>query len=146
MASKSTKGLHRTLALVVDGVQQVGSFTKVVNFTATPDAEIKKSDHLGEPESEVDMMHHGWNFQFGIEEQDSAAAKVYESIANAATDGRTLPRVDLIEIRTYVDGSLPVETFLYQEAVMKMDSDESGGRKEYNKTMFSGACKRRVRL
>lgn len=146
MASKSTKGLHRTLGLVLDGVQQVGSFTKVNSFTATPDAEIKKSDHLGEAESEVDMMHHGWNFQFGIEEQDSAAARAYERIVAAASAGTALPRIDIIEIRAYVDPSLQVETFIYQECVLKLDSDESSGRKEYNKSMFSGACKRRVRL
>ena len=146
MASKSTKGLHRTIGLVVDGVQQVGSFAKVTNFSASPDAEMPKTDHLGEEESEVDITIKGWNFSFAIEEEDAAAAAVWDAILSRSRVGQALPRIDLIEIRRYVDPSIQTKSFIYQEAVLKLDSEEASGRTEYNKASWSGACKRRKPL
>lgn len=146
MPSKSTKGLHRTLALVVDGVQQVGSFAKARSFEANPDASINKTDHLGEAESEVDLMHHGWDGKFTIEEEDAAAAKVYEKYVTASAAGTTMPRVSLMEIRRYVDPAIKPETFLYEEMVLKLDSESSSGRKDYNTASFTFAAKRRKRV
>lgn len=146
MASKSSKGLHRTLALIVNGQQQPGSFVKVRTFSAKPDAAIMKTDHLGEALSEVDVMHHGWDISFTIEEEDANAAKYYEKVTASSEAGTTLPRVDLIEIRNYVDPSVLPETFVYGELVLKMDSDDSSGRKEYTTMSFSGACKTRERV
>jgi hypothetical protein len=146
MPSKSTKGLHRTLVLVVDGVQQAGSFAKARSFEATPDASIMKTEHLGESESEVDLMHHGWDGKFTLEEEDAAAAKVYEKYVTASADGTTMPRVSLMEIRRYVDPAILPETLLYEEMVLKLDNETASGRKEYNLASFSFSAKRRKRV
>lgn len=146
MASKSTKGLHRTLVLVVEGVQKQGSFAKARTFEASPDASIMKTEHLGESESEVDLMHHGWDGKFSIEEEDAEAAKVYEKYVAASADGTTMPRISLMEIRRYVDPAILPETFLYEEMVLKLDNETAAGRKDYNLASFSFAAKRRKRV
>jgi hypothetical protein len=141
MASKSIKGLHQTVGLIVNGVQQVGSFSKVESFEQTPDADLMTSEFLGESESEVDFMHHGWQFRFDVQEEDTKIVDVYESIIVQARAGSPLPRIDVILITAYVDPAVPTMTEIFQEAVLKMDSRSASGRKEYLKAAFSGRCK-----
>lgn len=146
MASKSTKGLHRTVALITNGVTQAGSFAKVRSFSVKPDATVSKTDHLGATTSVVDLMHHGWDGNFTIEEEDQSAALVYEGIAQAAVDGTTPPRISLMEIRRYVDPALIPQTFIYEDVILKLDEEAASGRKEYNTASFTFAATNRKRV
>lgn len=141
--SQRAKGLNTSLVVVLDGKEQAGSFTKCESFEITPDAEIKKSDFLGESTSDGDMQHHGYDFKFTIHEQDKNAIAFYSKVAAASEAGTLLPEVDVMAITQYPDPSQGVVTEVLHECVIKLDSASSSGRKEYKKNSFSGFAKRK---
>lgn len=142
--SQRAKGSNTSIVVVQNSQQQVGSFTKCETFEVTPDAEIKKSDFLGESTSDGDMQHHGYDFKFTIHEQDSKAIAFYNNIAAASEAGVLLPDMEVMAITQYPDPAQGIVTEILQDVVIKLDSRAFSGRKEYLKNAFSGFAKRKI--
>lgn len=144
MADNKPKGANVTVALIIDGVQQVGSFAKCESFEESPDADIVKSSYLGQAEDDADFQHHGWDLKFTIAETDDSAARAYDKIVAAAAAGRALPSISLMVITTYPDPSKLPATDIYTGIVLKKDSRNVSGKKEMIKNTFSAFAKRKV--
>lgn len=135
------RGQEVFVQAVVDGVLLQGSFTKVNDFKLTPKADLTESDFLGETETEPDVMHHGYDFSFTIHEMDNTAFQVWNQIVSSLTAGTTLPTVNLVVIKRYRDPGVKPVTMTLQNARIKLDSQDYGGRKDYVKTSWSGKCR-----
>jgi len=141
----SIRGQETFVQLVVDGDLLAGSFAKVENWKATPRADLVDTGFLGESEDEPDIMHHGWDFSFSIHESDSAAHDLWDAIVADLAAGVSLPQIDVIVIKKYRDPGIKPVAYTYKSAVLKMDSNDHGSRKDYVKSPFSGKCKKRVK-
>jgi hypothetical protein len=140
--SDRIRGQETSLQVIVDGALQQGSFSKVESFKWSPRQDLTDSDFLGETESEPDLIHHGHDFSFTIHERDnSAVANVLMQVIQANVAGTALPVVNLVFIKRYRDPSIPVVTIIFQNCVIKFDSQDEANRKDYVKTAFSGKCR-----
>ena len=140
--STRIRGQEVTVGLIVDGAQQLGSFTKVEQFKLTPRTDLSDADFLGEKESEPDIQHHGFDFSFMTHEQDSKMFDLLFDIVNRERLGAPHPVVDVIVIHKYRDPGLPSKNIVLQQCVVKLDDHDIGGRKEFVKDSFSGKCRR----
>jgi hypothetical protein len=139
------RGEEVSLQVVLDGVLQAGSFTKVENFKFSPLTDISQSSFLGESEDEFDLQHHGYDMSFTIQSMDNAAVdNILMPLVSALKAGDVLPNVQLIAITRYRDPSLPIKTNTFKTVKLKLDSSDSTGRKEYIKSSFSGKCREMV--
>lgn len=131
--------------VIIDGVQQQGSFSKVENFKWNPRQDLTDSDFVGETESEPDVMHHGFDVSFSIHEMDNSAVEAaLMTFVDALTAGLPLPKVNLVFIKKYRDPAIPVKTLIFQNVKLKLDSQEASSRKDYVKSSFSGKCRKMV--
>jgi hypothetical protein len=122
----------------------VGSFVQCESFEYTPDAEISKVSILGEPVSERDITHDGYNFSFSCFEQGGtpSPAEVYQEIA-AREEARQQPHNWTIVLTLrYRSPTQPARKITVESGVMKMDSHPVSGKAEYVKSTWSGGCKR----
>jgi hypothetical protein len=137
------RGQETSLQVVFNNVLQAGSFAKVENFKWNPRQDLLDADFIGETESEPDLMHHGYDMSFVIHEKDNGAVDaVLVPLVNALAAGLPLPTVNLVFIKKYRDPSIPVKTLVFQNVKLKLDSQESGGRKDYIKSTFSAKCRK----
>ncbi len=127
--------------LVVDGKLLLGSFAKMESFKWSPRADLSDSDFVGETESEPDLQHHGFDFSFTIHQMDAQAAQIYLKLVTALDAGVPLPAISFVVIKTYRDPAVPIQTLVFQNVTVKLDSEDIGGRKDYVKNSFSGKCK-----
>ncbi|MGZ6970965.1 MAG: hypothetical protein ACXVID_04820 [Thermoanaerobaculia bacterium] len=137
------RGQETFVQLIIDGELLGGSFTKCENFKVTPRADLTDTGFLGETEDEPDIMHHGYDFSFSIHEQDNAAFEVWDTIVADLAAGVALPQIDVMVVKRYRDPGVKPVTYTYQKAVLKLDSQDQGARKDYVKSSFSGKCKTR---
>jgi len=135
------RGQEVTVALAVDGQIIQGSFTKVENFKITPRADLSDSPFLGESEDENDVQNHGYDFSWMVHQMDDNAFIVWDKITSALANGTVLPNVSVVVLKKYRDLGIKPVTMTLQNAVIKMDSEEYGGRKEFVKASFSGKCR-----
>lgn len=136
------KGSETHVNVVVDGELLAGSFTVMDNWKWQDLSDILQSDFLGESESEFDYQHHGYEFNFTIEEMDNAAVnKILLPFVASNDAGNPLPNVNLVFVKSYRDPALAAETITFKSCVVKMDSQDIAGRKDYLKTSFTGRCR-----
>lgn len=142
--SESLKGEHHTISIIIDGVTQAGSFAKLESFDWRPDAEIKKSDFVGEESSEGDLQYNGADFSFAIQEKDAAPLQFWDSIVAKIQNGEMSPDIVVSVTKSYRDPSMIPKTIVFESAVIKLDS-MSVKRKEFTMYNFSGfASKARI--
>lgn len=136
------RGSETEVHVVVDGEMLAGSFSVMENWKWADLGDIMQSDFLGESESEFDYQHHGYEVNFTIQEMDNQAVnKVLLPYVAANDSGNPLPKVSLVFIKRYRDPATPPETMTFQSAVVKADSQDNGGRKDYLKTSFTARCR-----
>lgn len=141
--SLRTRGAETFVQLVFDGQLLAGSFSQVENFKVTPRADLTDTGFLGETEDEPDIMFHGYDFSFSIQEQDNAAFDIWDQVVANLAAGIALPVIDVMVVKRYRDPGVKAVTHTYQRCVLKLDSQDHGSRKDYLKSMFSGKCKTR---
>lgn len=140
--SNRIRGQETTLQVVVDNKTMGKSFAKVENFKWSPRQDLTDNDFLGETESEPDIMHHGYDFSFSIHEEDNSAVRdVLLAVVSTLTAGEQQPNVTLTFIKRYRDQAEGTQTLVFSKCVLKLDSQETGSRKDYMKSMFSGKCR-----
>lgn len=142
MATDRIRGQETTLQFIVDGAQKSGSFAYVESFKWSPRQDLSDSDFLGETESEPDIMHHGFDFNFTLHEsENSPIDDVLLPIIQSNQQGTPLPSISLVFIKRYRNPATPTKTVVFQNVVLKFDSQDESSRKDYVKTAFSGKCK-----
>lgn len=139
--SQRIRGQEASLQVIIDGELQVGSFTKVTNFNLTPRTDLVETPFLGEVEDDLDIQHHGYDFDFEIHYQDSKAFALLQKIVAREQDSLAHPNVNLVVTLTYRSLLEPSLTFVLEKAFVKMDNLSFGGRKEYVNSKFTGKCK-----
>ena len=139
--SQRIRGQEATVQVIVDGDVKKGTFTKVTNFNLTPRTDIQETPFLGEIEDDLDIQHHGYDFDFELHQQDSKAYDLMQTIVVREQDRLAHPNVNIVVTLAFRSLSEPSKTFVLEQAFMKMDSMGFGGRKEYVTAKFSGKCK-----
>jgi hypothetical protein len=139
--SMRVRGQECSLNIIVDGDMKGGSFVKVTNFNVTPETEIVNTDFIGEIESDLDIHHSGFAFDFEVEYQDSNPITVMELIVER--ERMRLPHPDINLVATFKYRSLAgiPGVIVLEHCFMKLDNITVGGRKDYVKSKFSGKCK-----
>ncbi len=138
--SQRIRGQEATIQVVVDSDVKSGTFSKVTDFNLTPRTDIVETEFLGEVEADLDIQHHGFDFDFSLQEQDSKTHDLLMDIV-AREQARTRhPAVNIVVTFAYRVGE-PAQTIVLENCFMKMDSLTIGGRKEYITNKFSGKCK-----
>lgn len=139
--SQRIRGQEATIQVIVDGDLKGGSFAKVTDFSLTPRTDIMETSFIGELEDDLDIQHHGYDFEFTIHEQDSKARAVLLDIVAREAARTAHPAVNIVVTFAYRSSSEPSSTVVLQNCFMKLDSISIGGRKEYVTNRFSGKCK-----
>jgi hypothetical protein len=139
--SQRIRGQEATIQVIVDGDLKRGTFTKVTSFNLTPRTDIVETPFLGEVEDDLDIQHHGYDFDFEIHHQDSKAFNLLTTVVEQEALRSAHPNVNVVVTIAYRSVSEPALTFVLERCFMKMDSYSFGGRKEYVNSKFSGKCK-----
>lgn len=145
MSQKMT-GREATIRIAVDGVIQEGSMIKVSDFTATPRTDLVEDDYLGEQETDIDIMHHGWDLGFSVDYQDAKAIDIVEDIIEREQNQERHPDITITVIYTFREPNETGRVAVYYGVFLKQDEEAMGGRKERVKSKFTGKCKRRRML
>lgn len=140
------RGQEATLRIAVDGVPQVGSFFKVTDFTTTPRTDLQEADYMGESESDIDIMHHGFDFSFSVDMQDGGTIDMLDDLANRNDNAATPQDITLTVIYTMRQPSTSGRIVTYHDCFIKVDEEGAPGRKERIKTKFTCKAKKRVTL
>lgn len=139
--SQRVRGQEVTLQVIVDGDVKKGTFTKAMNFNLTPRTDVVETPFLGEVEDDLDIQHHGFDFDFELHQQDDKAYALMQTIVGREQDRLAHPNVNVVVTIGFRSLSEPSVTFVLEQCFMKMDSFGFGGRKEYVTSKFSGKCK-----
>lgn len=139
--SQRIRGQEATVQIIVDGDVQRGSFTKVTSFNLTPRTDISETPFLGEIEDDLDIQHHGYDFDFEVHQQDSKAYDLLQSIVDREQNRLPHPNVNLVVTMAFRSVSEPSKSFVLEQCFMKLDGLGFGGRKDYVTAKFSGKCK-----
>lgn len=137
--SQRIRGQEATVQVIVNGDLKGGSFARVTDFNLTPRTEIMETDFLGETETDLDIAHHGYDFDFTIQEEDSKARDFLMDIVLAEQNHQAHPTVNVVVTFTYRTGTS--STIVLQSCFMKLDALSIGGRKDFVTNKFSGKCK-----
>lgn len=141
MAYLGIRGQETTLQIIIDGDVKQGTFARVENFTLTPRTDLSDLDFLGEDTSTPDVQHHGYDFSFTVNEEDTQAMTFLMSLVQNEELGLPHQDVQINQIVRYRDPSLQTSQRILNDCVLKLDSTSFGGRKELVKNAFSGKCR-----
>lgn len=139
MSSQRIRGQEATIQIVVDGDVKSGSFAKIVDFNLDPRQDLTETDFVGEVEADLDIMHHGYDFSFTIQEQDHKTHDLLIDIVTREQNRVKHPAINVVVTFAYRGTS--AQTIVLESCFMKMDSLTIGGRKEYITNKLSGKCK-----
>lgn len=139
--SNRIRGQEATVQVVVAGDLKGGSFAKVTDFNLSPRTEIMETPFLGEIEDDLDIQHHGYDFDFSVHEMDKKCRDLLFQIVSAEENRTRHPAINIVVTFAYRAGAA-AQTIVLQNCFMKMDSLAIGGRKDYITNKFSGKCKK----
>jgi hypothetical protein len=134
------RGQEATVQVVVNGDLKGGSFARVTDFNLTPRTEVVEADFLGQVETDIELQHNGFDFDFSIQEEDKLARDYLFQIVASEKNRTRPPVVNVVVTFAYRDGNAS-QTIVLQSCTMKLDSLSVGGRKDYVVNKFSGKCK-----
>lgn len=132
--------------IAIDGAQQTGSWLKIMSLTVTPRTDLQEADYLGEAETDLDVMHHGYDVTAEFDIQDAKAIDVLDDIQARNEAGAKPQDITLTVMYTFRDGVTPGRIVAYHEGVLKVDEEAASGRKERVKNKISMKFKTRVTL
>ena len=143
--SLRTRGQEATIQITVDGRNQEGSWAKVKDFTATPRTDLVEENYLGELESDLDIMHHGYDLSFTVDMQDSATINYLQDIVAREQLATRHPVVNITVTYAFREGTATI-TELYTNVFLKVSEQTISGRSEYISVGFEGKAKRKLTL
>lgn len=138
--SQRIRGQEATVQIIVDGDVKSGTFSKVTDFSLDPRMDVNETDFLGEVETDLDVQHHGFDFQFTLQEQDDKTHDLLVLIVEREQARERHPSINIVVTFNYRAGN-GAQTIVLENCFMKLDSLSIGGRKDYITNRWSGKCK-----
>lgn len=138
--SQRIRGQEATVQIIVDGDVKSGTFSKVTDFSLDPRMDVNETDFLGEVETDLDVQHHGFDFQFTLQEQDDKTHDLLVLIVEREQARERHPSINIVVTFNYRAGN-GSQTIVLENCFMKLDSLSIGGRKDYITNRWSGKCK-----
>lgn len=139
--SQRQRGQEVQILFTVDGQEQKGSWLKVTDWSLKPRTDIVEDDFLGETESDLDIQHHGFDYSFSIQNQDSKALEYIDLYVDREQKRLRHPVITMTVMHLYREVGATDRVQVFQTNVMKVDEIGVPGRKERTKSTFSGKCK-----
>ena len=139
--SQRIRGAEASLNLIVDGDLKGGSFAKVKSFNLTPRTDVVETSYLGEVEDDLDVQHHGYDFDFEIDQLDAKAYDLLQVIVAREKLRLPHPAINLVATLRFRSLLEPSKVFVLESCFIKLDAFSFAGRKEYIGAKFSGKCK-----
>lgn len=136
------RGQEATIRLQVEGRPQTGSFLKTLDFELTPRQDLQETDFNGEAETDIDLMHHGYDFKFTAHVVDDSTIAYLRDVADRHATGQAPPRVTLVVILAYREPGARPRSIVLPASVMKVGALGSPDRKQFITHAFEGKCKR----
>jgi hypothetical protein len=143
MSLKRIRGQEVNIMFTIDGVPQKHSFTNVMDFNVSQQAEVTKTDHVGKNESTLDFQHSGWDFDFSLQVSDPSLQAFIKKIVGNDASHVAYPVVNMTVAYNYRDPSIPRLVQTYMDAVIKGD-ESFGSRKDFVTFKMSGSAERRI--
>jgi len=141
--AKRIRGQEVTIRIAVDGETLTGSFLKCTEFSSTVRSDIVETDFLGELETDLDFQHHGFDFSFSVQEEDSQALDYLNKIIELEQQARQHPDITVTVIHQYRDPSERTKVEVFHDCYLKVNESGFSGRKEFVTHSFEGKAKRR---
>lgn len=138
--SQRIRGQEVTIQVVIDGSIKAGSLAQVMEFQLNPRTDITETPFLGEIEDDLDIMHHGYDFEFTVHEKDGTVRDILLDIVAREQDRTAHPAVNVVVTYAYRAGTAS-KSIVLENCFLKVDRMDIGGRKEYVSNRFSGKCK-----
>jgi hypothetical protein len=139
--SQRIRGAECTIQVIVDGDLQGGTFLKVTDFNLVPRQETPEVGFLGEKTDDVDFQHHGYDFDMTVQQQDSKVLDLLFQLVEGETNNERYPAINVVATFAYRAGLDSAQSIVLEETVLKIDSINVGGRKEYVTNKLSGKCR-----
>ena len=126
--------------------QLEGSFFKVRDFTLTPRTDLVEESYLGEKFDDLDVIHHGYDFSFTVDELNEQVLNFLSLITFKEADNLPPPIIGVSVGYIYREIGVPPQTEQLIDCVLKLAERTIGGRKEYIQNSFEGKAKVRAVL
>ena len=119
-----------------------GSFAKVKEFSVTARTDLIEEGYLGETFDDLDVQHHGFDFSFTIDEQDSVSLDYLTTLLNNE-EANTAPASVTMQVTiNYREAGVATKRLIFTDVVMKVNELGFPSRKDYVNTSFEGKSKR----
>jgi len=142
--STRIRGAEVALRLAIDGQVIKGSLIKVTEFTATPRQDLEELDYLGEDETEIDFMHHGYDLAWSVDMKDEKPLQILQDLVNRQIDRGKHPNITMTVIYNFRDGSGGSnQVEVYHKLKIKITETGFGGRKDSVKVGFEAKGKKK---
>ena len=100
-----------------------------------------EASYLGEVFDDLDIQHHGYDFSFSVDNEDSQTLYFLQTLQNNEENNINPQRIGMSVEYTYRRvGEMPTVQ-MFGNIVMKVGTHAIGGRKEYINTSFEGKAK-----
>lgn len=136
------RGQEATIRLQIEGVPQQGSFLKTLDFELNPRQDIQETDFNGEPETDIDLMHHGYDYKFTSHVVDDITIRYLMDVTDRHALGLAPPRVTLSVVLAYREPGTRPRLIVLPNSIMKIGALGSPDRKQFVTHAFEGKCKR----
>lgn len=136
------RGKEATIRLQIDAQPATGSFLKTKDFTLTPRQEVVETDFLGEPETDLDFMHHGYDFSFSAHVVDRQTIDFLQNIVDRDRSGLSYPRLTLNVVFAFRLAGIRAKALVLPKVIMKVNEIGFSDRKEYITQSFEGKGKK----
>lgn len=140
------RGAEVTIRFVVDNVLQGGTWVKATEFTLTPRSDLNEEDYLGEPESDIDFQHHGFDFSFSVHEHDESLVDFLNLIIDREQNHLPHPKIVMTVFRRYRDADANNRVQAFRNVFLKVNEMGFSGRKDKVTASLEGKCKRASRI
>lgn len=140
------RGQEITVRIAIDGEVQGGTFIKMKSWSVKPRTELQEADYLGEAESDIDSMHHGYDVDCEVDVQDSKGIDFMDDLQARNESGARPADITCTVSYKFREPGTPGRIVAYHEGMMKLDEEGASGRKERVTNKFSMKFKTRQTL
>src|SRR5262249_43235385 len=106
----------------------------------------KETDFLGEPETDLDIQHHGHDLTATLENLDSSLVDFLDELIDREENHEAPQDVQTQLLYAYREPGNPKKLVTYYNGQVKVDSEGFRGRKEYVETKISMKYQKRRTL
>jgi hypothetical protein len=152
MSGLATRGQEAQIRVTVQDeyAGQFGLFGQlplinVNDWTLSPRTDLVEKDYLGEKTTSLDVMHHGYDFNFTVDETSSVVIDLLDLIQWKEENNLPPPRFTVAATVKYRDG-VTRKTEQLIDCRLKVAERGFGGRTEYISSSIEGKARSRKTL